>query len=201
REWTHRTCRQNQHEVGHRGQHGVVAASCLSEEVRRVGDVLFEAEDTLRRTERHTPCQPLLVAVGQALTDGRQVAAEVEADKRRDEAVSVRGARGGDRADDHGERADEDGAEWKYAHHDFLRAIAPQFFARWSAVRQASACTVNVGLRAPLVPITEAPSTPRFGTSCEKPQRSTTLVSRLSPMRVPPYACVDTPIAPPTGAR
>ena len=26
-------------------------------------------------------------------------------------------------------------------------------------------------------------------------------MSRLSPIRVPPYACVDTPIAPPTGAR
>ena len=31
-------------------------------------------------------------------------------------------------------------------------------------MRHASACAVNVGLRAPLVPITEAPSTPRFGT-------------------------------------
>ena len=61
-----------------------------------------------------------------------------------------------------------------------------QFLIRCSAVRQASACAVSVGLRAPLVPITDAPSTPRFGTSCEKPQRLTTLVSGLSPMRVPP---------------
>ena len=61
-----------------------------------------------------------------------------------------------------------------------------QFLTRCSAVRQASACAVSVGLCAPLVPITDAPSTPRFGTSCEKPQRLTTLVSGLSPMRVPP---------------
>ena len=64
-----------------------------------------------------------------------------------------------------------------------------------------SACTVWVGFRAPLVPMTEAPSTPRFGTSCERPQRLTTLVSGLSPMRVPPYACVDAPMVPPVGAR
>src|SRR5262249_27384914 len=76
-----------------------------------------------------------------------------------------------------------------------------QFLTRCSAVRHASACTVSVGLCAPLVPITEPPSTPRFGTSCEKPQRSTTLVSALSPMRVPPYACVARPIAPPSGPR
>jgi hypothetical protein len=30
-----------------------------------------------------------------------------------------------------------------------------QFFTRYTAVRQASACAVSVGLRAPLVPITE----------------------------------------------
>src|SRR5438093_840475 len=76
-----------------------------------------------------------------------------------------------------------------------------QFLTRYSAVRQASACTVSVGLCAPLVPITEAPRTPRFGDSWEKPQRLTTFVSILSPMRVPPYACVETPIAPPAGAR
>src|SRR5271155_33138 len=63
-----------------------------------------------------------------------------------------------------------------------------QFFARYSAVRQASAWAVSVGLRAPLVPITEAPSTPRLGTWCEKPQWFTTFVSGLSPIRVPPYA-------------
>ena len=43
-----------------------------------------------------------------------------------------------------------------------------------------------VGFLAPLVPITEPPRMPRFGTSCEKPHRSTTLVSGLSPIRVPP---------------
>src|SRR5947209_8309603 len=64
-------------------------------------------------------------------------------------------------------------------------AIVFQFLLRCSAVRQASACAVSVGLCAPLVPITEAPRTPRFGTSCEKPKRSTTFVSRLSPIRVP----------------
>ena len=64
--------------------------------------------------------------------------------------------------------------------------MAFQFLLRCSAVRQASACAVSVGLCAPLVPITEAPRMPRLGTSCAKPKRSTTLVSRLSPMRVPP---------------
>src|SRR5438094_9970836 len=44
-------------------------------------------------------------------------------------------------------------------------AIVFQFFARCSAVRQASACTVSVGLCAPLVPITDAPRIPRFGAS------------------------------------
>jgi hypothetical protein len=48
-------------------------------------------------------------------------------------------------------------------------AIVPQFRPRCSAVRQASACAVSVGLCAPLVPITEAPRMPRFGTSCAKP--------------------------------
>ena len=43
--------------------------------------------------------------------------------------------------------------------------IVFQFSARWSAVRHASACAVSVGLCAPLVPITEAPRTPRFGVS------------------------------------
>src|SRR5919204_2396316 len=87
--------------------------------------------------------------------------------------------------------------------HDYDRRleILFQFFARCSAVRHASACTVSVGLCAPLVPIVDAPRTPRFGASCEKPQRSTTLVSGLSPMRVPPYACVLIPMAPPVGAR
>src|SRR5271156_560310 len=65
-------------------------------------------------------------------------------------------------------------------------AIAFQFLVKWSAVRQASACAVSVGLCAPLVPITDAPMTPRLGTSWENPQRLTTLVSRLSPIRVPP---------------
>lgn len=63
-----------------------------------------------------------------------------------------------------------------------------QFFTRYSAVRQASACAVSVGLRAPLVPITEAPRIPKLGISCEKPQRFTTFVLGSSPMRVPPYA-------------
>ena len=53
----------------------------------------------------------------------------------------------------------------------FYVAIVFQFFARYSAVRHASACAVSVGLRAPLVPITEAPRIPRFGASWEKPQR------------------------------
>ena len=37
-----------------------------------------------------------------------------------------------------------------------------------SAVRHARVCAVSVGLCAPLVPITEVPRMPRFGTSCEK---------------------------------
>jgi hypothetical protein len=44
-------------------------------------------------------------------------------------------------------------------------AIPFQFPARCSAVRHASACAVSVGLCAPLVPITDAPKMPRFGTS------------------------------------
>src|ERR1700686_2741465 len=50
---------------------------------------------------------------------------------------------------------------------------------------------VSVGLRAPWVHITDPPKMPRFGTSCEKPHLSTTLVSGLPPMRVPPTACHD----------
>jgi len=46
-------------------------------------------------------------------------------------------------------------------------------------VRQASAWAVGVGLCAQLAPITEAPRTPRFGTSCAKPKLLTTLVSGL----------------------
>src|ERR1700736_2160237 len=61
-----------------------------------------------------------------------------------------------------------------------------QFLIRCSAVRHASACAVSVGLCAPLVPMVEAPRIPRFGTSWAKPQRLTTFVSGLSPMRVPP---------------
>ena len=65
-------------------------------------------------------------------------------------------------------------------------AIFFQFFARYSAVRHAIACSVSVGFRAPLAPMTDAPRIPRFGASCEKPQPLTTLVSGLEPMRVPP---------------
>src|SRR5215831_8960315 len=75
-------------------------------------------------------------------------------------------------------------------------AIAFQFAVRCAAVRHASACAVRVGLCAPLVPITDAPKIPRFGTSWAKPKRLTTLVARLSPIRVPPYACVDGPMVP-----
>lgn len=57
---------------------------------------------------------------------------------------------------------------------------------RCLAVRQASACAVSVGLRAPLVPMTLAPRMPRFGTSCEKPSSFTTAVSGFLPIRVPP---------------
>src|SRR5262245_4926131 len=71
----------------------------------------------------------------------------------------------------HKDRPCED--ESRYCQPSHL-AISFHDFARWSAVRQPSACAVSVGFRAPLVPITEAPSTPRFGTSCEKPHRSTT---------------------------
>src|SRR5215469_7074868 len=64
--------------------------------------------------------------------------------------------------------------------------MALKFLTSRSAVLQARACTVSVGFRAPLVPISEAPRMPRFGASCEKPHRSTTFVSGLAPMRVPP---------------
>ena len=43
-----------------------------------------------------------------------------------------------------------------------------------SAVRQAMACNVSVGLRAPLVPITEPPATARLGTSWDIPHSSRT---------------------------
>src|SRR5205085_11242940 len=75
-------------------------------------------------------------------------------------------------------------------------AIPFQFFARCPAVLHANACAVSVGLCAPLVPITLAPRMPRFGASCEKPHASTTLVSGLLPIRVPPYACVVGPMVP-----
>lgn len=44
-------------------------------------------------------------------------------------------------------------------------AIDFQFLISRSAVLHASACAVNVGFRAPLVPITDAPRTPKFGAS------------------------------------
>src|SRR5580693_838863 len=50
---------------------------------------------------------------------------------------------------------------------------------------------VSVGLRAPWIPMTDPPTMPRLGASCEKPHLSTTLVSGLAPMRVPPTACQD----------
>lgn|GEM_PF-5368716 len=37
-----------------------------------------------------------------------------------------------------------------------------QLLMMWSAVRQAMACNVSVGLRAPLVPITEPPAIAPF---------------------------------------
>src|SRR5215470_5118607 len=94
----------------------------------------------------------------------------------------------------HERRSTEHDDEYFYLHNclpacmrrRYYAAIVFQFFARWSAVRHASACAVRVGFRAPLVPITDAPRIPRFGTSCDRPHRFTTLVSGLSPMRVPP---------------
>jgi hypothetical protein len=56
----------------------------------------------------------------------------------------------------------EVGSRHRVPHH---LANRPQFLPRCSAVRQASACAVSVGLCAPLVPITEAPRTPRLGAS------------------------------------
>src|ERR1700680_2565460 len=50
---------------------------------------------------------------------------------------------------------------------------------------------VSVGFRAPWVHATDPPRMPRFGASCEKHHLSTTLVSGLSPIRVPPTACVE----------
>ena len=70
--------------------------------------------------------------------------------------------------------------------HESRKTGNQPFEAACSAVLQASAWTVRVGFRAPLVPITDAPRMPRFGASCEKPQRSTTLLSGASPIRVPP---------------
>jgi hypothetical protein len=46
-------------------------------------------------------------------------------------------------------------------------------------VRASSGSVVRVGSCAPLVPFTEAPRMPRLGTSCAKPKRSTTLVSKV----------------------
>ena len=44
-----------------------------------------------------------------------------------------------------------------------------QLLTTCSAVRHASAWTVSVGFRAPLVPMTDAPRMPRLGTSWESP--------------------------------
>ncbi len=65
-------------------------------------------------------------------------------------------------------------------------AIVSQLSTRWSAVRQARAITVSVGLRPPEVGKFEAPRTPRFGISWEKHHRSVTSTSGSSPIRVPP---------------
>ena len=51
----------------------------------------------------------------------------------------------------------------------FQPAIVDQLPARCAAVRQARAWAVSVGLRAPLVPMTDAPRMPRLGASCENP--------------------------------
>jgi hypothetical protein len=48
---------------------------------------------------------------------------------------------------------------------------------RCCEVSQLSACNVSVGLCPPVVGKFEAPSIPRFGTSCEKPYRSPTDVA------------------------
>ena len=64
----------------------------------------------------------------------------------------------------------------------------------WSAVRQASASIVCVGLCVPLFGNTAPPRIARFGTSCAMHHLSTTLVSGSFPMRAPPKAWLFTPI-------
>ena len=65
-----------------------------------------------------------------------------------------------------------------------------------SAVRQAVAWIVWVGFRPPELGKVEPPMIARFGTSCDIPQRSTTLTFGSSPILVPPYACVLSERAP-----
>src|SRR4029434_8958971 len=58
----------------------------LAEEVRRVADILFESEHPAHAAERDAESRPLVLAVRQARAI-RRIAAEVEADERRDESV------------------------------------------------------------------------------------------------------------------
>ncbi len=57
-----------------------------------------------------------------------------------------------------------DGGIWSLTD-GFYEVMERQLLTRCSALRQDSACTVKVGFLAPLVPITDAPSIPRFGAS------------------------------------
>src|SRR5262245_4956221 len=177
-----------------------------------IAEVLFEPEHSAA-TDRHAPVAAMVVAVGQSRAIHELLVAEVEAPEGRQESVGP-GRRGRNETEKHGERRQSKSGHVQsigpsaagirggpLGGQDRRLAMLFQFFTRWSAVRQASACTVSVGFRAPLVPIVDAPSTPRLGASWEKPKRLSTLVSALSPMRVPPYAWVEMPIAPPTGPR
>ena len=77
---TDRPGRNRQQQVAHQSEHSVVGVRRVAEEIRRVADVLLEAEQRAGRPERDTPVGALLLAVPQADAVLR-IAAEVVADE------------------------------------------------------------------------------------------------------------------------
>ena len=95
----HGTGRHDHQEIAHRGEHRVAAIRRVPEEVRHIRDVLLAAREFASAPDCDADVRVLFVAVAEADAVDR-IAAEVVADKRREEALG--GRRAGNRRNENG---------------------------------------------------------------------------------------------------
>src|SRR5207249_5620252 len=79
---------RRQHEVAHEGQHVGRFGRRRAEEVVRVRELGFEADEAAERAERDAPVDVFVLAVGYLRTS--RITAEVVPDERTDESLRVR---------------------------------------------------------------------------------------------------------------